>query len=123
MSYLCVIYFILSLQTKEVALVVRLIEDGTSMHAVVGRFALSLSTVLRTWRRYQETWRGMWEDNNPAAGPLTSPLCKEGLEEHCQSPKVTSSRPLMGMFLLILAEIDSEGGIRAHVDKCGRFPP
>ena len=41
------------LQPTEVAQVVQLIQDGTSMHA--RRFAVSPSTVSRAWRRYQET--------------------------------------------------------------------
>ncbi|KAI3374170.1 hypothetical protein L3Q82_006029 [Scortum barcoo] len=37
----------------------------------------------------QETWQEEAveeEGNNPAAGPLPPPLCKEEQEEHCQSP-------------------------------------
>lgn len=43
------------LQLAEVAQVVLLIQDGTSMQAVARRFAVSPSTVCRAWRRYQET--------------------------------------------------------------------
>ena len=43
------------LQPSRVALVVQLLQDGTSIHAVTRRFAVSPSTVSRTWRRYQET--------------------------------------------------------------------
>ena len=43
------------LQPTEVAQVVQLIQDGTSMRAVARRFAVSPSTVSRAWRRYQET--------------------------------------------------------------------
>ncbi|KAK7925348.1 hypothetical protein WMY93_007658 [Mugilogobius chulae] len=44
-----------SLQPTQVAQVVRLIQDGTSMLAVAKRFTVSVSVVSRAWRRYQET--------------------------------------------------------------------
>ncbi|KAL1022164.1 hypothetical protein UPYG_G00022980, partial [Umbra pygmaea] len=44
-----------SLQPTQVAQVVQLIQDGTSMRAVARRFAASVSVVSRAWRRYQET--------------------------------------------------------------------
>ncbi|KAI3361186.1 hypothetical protein L3Q82_013382 [Scortum barcoo] len=44
-----------SLQPTQVAQVVLLIQDGTSMRAVARRFAVSVSVVSRAWRRYQET--------------------------------------------------------------------
>ncbi|KAI3353929.1 hypothetical protein L3Q82_005130 [Scortum barcoo] len=44
-----------SLQPTQVAQVVQLIQDGTSMRAVARRFAVSVSVVSRAWRRYQET--------------------------------------------------------------------
>ncbi|KAJ8377134.1 hypothetical protein SKAU_G00077140 [Synaphobranchus kaupii] len=43
------------LQPIQVAQVVQLLQDGTSIHAVARRFAVSPSTVSRAWRRYQET--------------------------------------------------------------------
>uniref|UniRef100_A0A674F3C8 Uncharacterized protein n=1 Tax=Salmo trutta TaxID=8032 RepID=A0A674F3C8_SALTR len=44
-----------SLQPTQVAQVVQLIQDGTSLRAVARRFAVSVSVVSRAWRRYQET--------------------------------------------------------------------
>uniref|UniRef100_A0A8K9US50 Tc1-like transposase DDE domain-containing protein n=1 Tax=Oncorhynchus mykiss TaxID=8022 RepID=A0A8K9US50_ONCMY len=44
-----------SLQPTQVAQVVQLIQDGTSMRAVARRFVVSVSVVSRAWRRYQET--------------------------------------------------------------------
>ncbi|KAL0152830.1 hypothetical protein M9458_051870 [Cirrhinus mrigala] len=44
-----------SLQPTQVAQVVQLMQDGTSMRAVARRFAVSVSVVSRAWRRYQET--------------------------------------------------------------------
>uniref|UniRef100_A0A3Q3FZ92 Transposase Tc1-like domain-containing protein n=1 Tax=Labrus bergylta TaxID=56723 RepID=A0A3Q3FZ92_9LABR len=44
-----------SLQPTQVAQVVQLIQDGTSMRAVARRFAVSVSVVSRAWRNYQET--------------------------------------------------------------------
>uniref|UniRef100_A0A674A2U6 Transposase Tc1-like domain-containing protein n=1 Tax=Salmo trutta TaxID=8032 RepID=A0A674A2U6_SALTR len=44
-----------SLQPTQVAQVVQLIQDGTSMRAVARRFAVSVSVVFRAWRCYQET--------------------------------------------------------------------
>ena len=44
-----------SLQPTQVAQVVQLIQDGTSMQDVARRFAVSVSVVSRAWRRYQET--------------------------------------------------------------------
>uniref|UniRef100_A0A8C4TJ22 Transposase n=1 Tax=Erpetoichthys calabaricus TaxID=27687 RepID=A0A8C4TJ22_ERPCA len=43
------------LDPKEVAQVVQLLQDGTSIRAMARRFAVSLSTVSRAWRRFQET--------------------------------------------------------------------
>ena len=43
------------MQPTEVAQVVLLIQDGTSMRTVARRFDVSPSTVSRAWRRYQET--------------------------------------------------------------------
>ncbi|KAI4883129.1 hypothetical protein NFI96_032713 [Prochilodus magdalenae] len=44
-----------TLQPTQVAQVVQLIQDGTSMRAVARRFAVSVTVVPRAWRRYQET--------------------------------------------------------------------
>uniref|UniRef100_A0A8C7P566 Transposase Tc1-like domain-containing protein n=1 Tax=Oncorhynchus mykiss TaxID=8022 RepID=A0A8C7P566_ONCMY len=44
-----------SLQHTQVAQVVQLTQDGTSMRDVARRFAVSVSVVSRAWRRYQET--------------------------------------------------------------------
>uniref|UniRef100_A0AAZ3Q5W4 Transposase Tc1-like domain-containing protein n=1 Tax=Oncorhynchus tshawytscha TaxID=74940 RepID=A0AAZ3Q5W4_ONCTS len=44
-----------SLQPIQVAQVLQLIQDGTSMRAVARRFAVSVSIVSRVWRHYQET--------------------------------------------------------------------
>uniref|UniRef100_A0A8C7F5Z9 Transposase n=1 Tax=Oncorhynchus kisutch TaxID=8019 RepID=A0A8C7F5Z9_ONCKI len=44
-----------SLQPTQVAQVVQLIQDDTSMRAVARRFAVSVSVVSRAWRRNQET--------------------------------------------------------------------
>uniref|UniRef100_A0A8C7DLD9 Transposase n=1 Tax=Oncorhynchus kisutch TaxID=8019 RepID=A0A8C7DLD9_ONCKI len=44
-----------SLQPTQVAQVVQLIQDGTSMRVVARRFAVSVSVVSKVWRRYQET--------------------------------------------------------------------
>ena len=44
------------LQPIQVAQVVQLLQDGTSIHAAITRMlAVSPSTVSRAWRRYQET--------------------------------------------------------------------
>ncbi|KAI3365746.1 hypothetical protein L3Q82_000756 [Scortum barcoo] len=82
-----------SLQPTQVAQVVQLIQDGTSMRAVARRFAVSVSVVSRAWRRYQETGQyirrrggGRRRATTQQAGPLPPPLCKEEQEEHCQSP-------------------------------------
>lgn len=42
------------LKPNQVQQLVQLLKDGTSI-SVVGRFAVSPSTVSRAWRRYQET--------------------------------------------------------------------
>ncbi|CAJ0967022.1 unnamed protein product [Ranitomeya imitator] len=44
-----------TLQATQVAQVVQLIQDGTSMRAVARRFAVSVSVAFRVWRHYQET--------------------------------------------------------------------
>ncbi len=43
------------LDPTEVAQAVQLLQDGTSIHAIARRFAVSPSTVSRAWRRFQET--------------------------------------------------------------------
>ncbi|TWW73864.1 Transposable element [Takifugu flavidus] len=43
------------LDATEVAQVVQLLQDGTSIPAIARRFAVSPSTVSRAWRRFQET--------------------------------------------------------------------
>ena len=43
------------LNPPEVAQVVQLLQDGTSMRAVARRFDVSPSTISRAWRRFQET--------------------------------------------------------------------
>ena len=42
-----------SLQPTQVAQVVQIIQDGTSMRDLERRFAVSVSVVSRAWRRYQ----------------------------------------------------------------------
>ncbi|KAI3363409.1 hypothetical protein L3Q82_012024 [Scortum barcoo] len=82
-----------SLQPTQVAQVVQLIQDGTSMRAVARRFAVSVSVVSRAWRRYQETGQyirrrggGRRRATTQQQDLLPPPLCKEEQEEHCQSP-------------------------------------
>uniref|UniRef100_A0AAR2K7X9 Resolvase HTH domain-containing protein n=1 Tax=Pygocentrus nattereri TaxID=42514 RepID=A0AAR2K7X9_PYGNA len=43
-----------TLQPTQVAHVVQLIQDGTSMQAVARRFAVSVSTVSRGWRHFRK---------------------------------------------------------------------
>ncbi len=43
------------LDPAEVAQAVQLLQDGTSIHAITRRFAVSPSTDSRTWRRFQDT--------------------------------------------------------------------
>ena len=45
----------INLQPNQVAQVVQLLYDCTSISAVARRFAVSLSTVSSVWRRYQES--------------------------------------------------------------------
>ena len=79
-----------SLQPTQVAQVVQLIQDGTSMRVVARMFAVSVSVVSRAWRRYQETGQyirrrggGHRRATTQQQDRLPPPLCKE---EHCQSP-------------------------------------
>ena len=44
-----------NLQPNQVAQVVQLLQDGTSICSVTWRFAVSPSPISRAWRRYQET--------------------------------------------------------------------
>ncbi|CDQ90361.1 unnamed protein product [Oncorhynchus mykiss] len=86
-----------SLQPTQVAQVVQLIQDGTSLRAVARRFAVSVSV----------------EGNNPAVGPLLPPLCKE---EHChclqQATNVHVSAQTVRNRL-------HEGGMRARRPQVG----
>ncbi len=43
------------LDPTEVAQAVQLLQNGTSIHAIARRFAVSPSTVTRAWRRFQKT--------------------------------------------------------------------
>ncbi|KAI3365408.1 hypothetical protein L3Q82_010493, partial [Scortum barcoo] len=111
-----------SLQPTQVAQVVQLIQDGTSMRAVARRFAVSVSIVSRAWKHYQETGQYIRrrgggrrrEGNNPAAGPATSAFVQGGtggaLPEPCKMTS-SSSRPQMCMCLLKRLE-DSLTAIR-----------
>ncbi|KAB5558819.1 hypothetical protein PHYPO_G00021580 [Pangasianodon hypophthalmus] len=45
------------LQSNQVAQVVQLLQDGTSIRAVARRFDVSPSTVSGAWRRYREMGR------------------------------------------------------------------
>lgn len=63
------------------------------------------------WRRYQEkghytrtAGKWPWKGNNPAAWPVSAPLCEEEREE---PDKMTSSGLLVCMFLTKLSETDS----------------
>ncbi|KAL0154165.1 hypothetical protein M9458_050523 [Cirrhinus mrigala] len=103
-----------SLQPTQVAQVVQLIQDGTSMRAVARRFAVSVSVVSRAWRRYQETGQyvrrhgGGRRREQPSSRTATSAFVQGGtggaLPEPC---KMTSSRPQMCMCLLKRSETDS----------------
>ncbi len=43
------------LDPTEVAQAVQLLQNGTSIHAIARRFAVSPNTVTRAWRRFQKT--------------------------------------------------------------------
>ncbi|KAJ8358874.1 hypothetical protein SKAU_G00153990 [Synaphobranchus kaupii] len=80
-----------ALQPNLVAQVVQLLQDGTSIRAVA-RFAVSPSS-LKSMEEipgdgplHKESWTGPKKGINPAAGPVSAPLCEEEQEEHCQSP-------------------------------------
>ena len=49
------------LKPNQVALIVQLLQGGTSIRTVARRFAVSPSTVSRAWSRYQETARYTWK--------------------------------------------------------------
>ncbi|KAI3352630.1 hypothetical protein L3Q82_019209, partial [Scortum barcoo] len=104
-----------SLQHTQVAQVVQLIQDGTSMRAVARRFAVSVSIVSRAWRRYQETGQYIRRRGGGRRRATTqqqdcyySAFVQGGtggaLPEPC---KMTSSRPQMCMCLLKWTETDS----------------
>ncbi|KAI3353316.1 hypothetical protein L3Q82_019854 [Scortum barcoo] len=57
-----------SLQPTQVAQVVQLIQDGTSMRAVARRFAVSVSVVSRAWRRYTRRQASTSGDVEEAVG-------------------------------------------------------
>ncbi|KAI3376020.1 hypothetical protein L3Q82_016549, partial [Scortum barcoo] len=82
-----------SLQPTQVAQVVQLIQDGTSMRAVARRFAVSVSVVSRAWRRYQETGQYIRRRGGGRRRATTQQqdcylrLCaRRNRKEHCQSP-------------------------------------
>ncbi|KAI3367056.1 hypothetical protein L3Q82_009686 [Scortum barcoo] len=104
-----------SLQPTQVAQVVQLIQDGTSMRAVARRFAVSVSVVSRAWRRYQETGQYIRRRGGGRRRATTQQqdrylrLCarrnrRSTAAEPC---KMTSSRPQMCMCLLKRSETDS----------------
>ncbi|KAI4898139.1 hypothetical protein NFI96_015402 [Prochilodus magdalenae] len=82
-----------TLQPTQVAQVVQLIQDGTSMRAVARRFAVSVSVVSRAWRRYQETGQYTRRPGGGRRRATTQQqdgylrLCaRRNRKEHCQSP-------------------------------------
>lgn len=56
----------------------------------------------------QESWTELWKSNNPAAGPVSAFLCKEGQKKNCSSHKMTFSKLLVCMFLTKWTEMDSD---------------
>ncbi|KAL0966337.1 hypothetical protein UPYG_G00294050 [Umbra pygmaea] len=103
-----------SLQPTQVAQVVQLIQDGTSMRAVARRFAVSVSVASRAWRRTkrQASTSGDVEEavggQQPSSRTATSTFVQGGaggaLPEPC---KITYSRPQMCMCPFKWSETDS----------------
>ncbi|KAI4877300.1 hypothetical protein NFI96_019883, partial [Prochilodus magdalenae] len=100
-----------TLQPTQVAQVVQLIRDGTSMRAVARRFAVSVSVVTRDWRSYQETGqytRRSGGGQQPSSSTTTSAFVQGetggALPEPC---RMTSSRPEMCMCLHKRLKTDS----------------
>ena len=87
------------LKPTQVAQVVQLIQDDTSMRAVS-----------RAWRKYQETgqYTRRFGGQQPSSRTATSSFVQGGTGGALpESWKMTSSRPLTCMFLLKLSETDS----------------
>ncbi len=108
------------LQPIQVAQVVQLLEDGTSIRAVARMFAVSPSTVSRAWRRYQEiTWGELdraVKGHQPSSRTSICSFVRGGtggaLPESC---KMTPSGLLVCMFLTKLSETDSMSARHAVV--------
>uniref|UniRef100_A0AAZ3R5Q2 Transient receptor potential cation channel, subfamily A, member 1b n=1 Tax=Oncorhynchus tshawytscha TaxID=74940 RepID=A0AAZ3R5Q2_ONCTS len=92
-----------SLQPTQVAQVVQLSQDATSLRAVARRFAVSVSVVSRAWRCYKETGQYIRSHGGGRRRATTQQqerylrLCARALPEPC---KMTFSRPQMCMCLL-----------------------
>uniref|UniRef100_A0A8C7CMG2 Tc1-like transposase DDE domain-containing protein n=1 Tax=Oncorhynchus kisutch TaxID=8019 RepID=A0A8C7CMG2_ONCKI len=108
-----------SLQPTQVAQVVQLIQDGTSMRDVARRFAVSVSVGSRAWRHYQETGqyiRRRGGGQQPSSRTATSTFVQGGAGGALpEAYKMTSSRPQMCMCLLKRSETDSMRAQRPQV--------
>ncbi|KAI4904895.1 hypothetical protein NFI96_009961 [Prochilodus magdalenae] len=101
------------LDSTEVAQVVQLLKDGTSICPIATRFALSPSAVLRVWWRFQETGSYSRRAGQGCRRFLTpqqvsAPLCKEEQDEHCQSPTAVNVSDQT------IRNRPHEGGLRAR---------
>ena len=102
------------LQPNQVAQVVQILKDGTSIHALTRRFAVSPRTVSRAHRRYQETGcntkRGGQSPRRSSTQQRLGICSLEpgGTGGALPEPyKMTSNRQLVCMFLTKLSETDS----------------
>ncbi|KAI4900535.1 hypothetical protein NFI96_006831 [Prochilodus magdalenae] len=102
------------LDPTEVAQVVQLLKDGTSICTIATRFAVSPSTVLRVRWRFQETGSYSRRAGQGCIRSLTPqqdqypPLCKEEQDEHCQSPTAVNVSDQT------IRNRPHEGGLRAR---------
>ena len=107
------------LQPSQVAKVVELLQDGTSIHALARRVAVSPSTVSRAWRRYQEPGCYM---KRAGQGSRRASTQQKIYYQYLLLCAGRDSRLLVCMLLTKLSETDSLRVAMVSTGTCAHSP-